>query len=296
MESSNAALIPSESLELGGVVKLGAVFMSAHCPRMSAPNRPPTVLVTGAAKRLGRDIALTLARHGWRVAVHYRDSVNEATRTAAECSQHTAGAQAFRCNLGNETAVRNLVPTVVSAFGHLDAIVHSASTFEHDTASTFGFAAMEKHMRCNAGAAILLSQALHAHLSQQAARNPGDASGFTGVVVNLLDQKVWNQTPDYMSYTLSKAALDAGNSMLAMALQPLVRVVGVAPQVSLAQPMLKGESAASLGARRPAGLVPTTIDTPQAVLLALQDDSLSGTTLLVEDATEDAVEVESQHA
>lgn len=253
---------------------------------MSTPSRLPTVLVTGAAKRLGRDIALTLAQHGWRVAVHYRDSVNEATLTAAECARLTAGAQAFRCNLGNETAVRNLVPTVASVFGHLDAIVHSASTFEHDTASTFGFAAMEKHMRCNAGAAILLSQALHAHLSQRNVRRTPNTPEETGAVVNLLDQKVWNQTPDFMSYTLSKAALDAANSMLALALHPLVRVVGVAPQVSLAQPLLKGESVAVLGARRPAGLVPTTIDTPQAVLLALQDNSLSGTTLLVEDAQE----------
>ena len=245
--------------------------------------KPPTVLVTGASKLLGREIALLLATNGWQVAIHYRDSVNDATKTVADCARLTRGAAAFRCNLGNETAVRNLIPTVVEAFGYLDAVVHSASTFEHDTPQNFSFAAMEKHMRSNAGAAILLSQALHAHLVQ---RNKGIAAEAwaKGAVVNLLDQKLWNQSPDFVSYTLSKAALDAANSMLAMALQPLVRVVGVAPEVSLAQPMLKGETLAALKKRLPNAMTATALDTAAAVLLALQDAKLSGTTLLVTDS------------
>ena len=184
---------------------------------------PPVVLVTGAAKLLGREIALLLAAQGWRVAVHYRDSVEEARRTVADCSALTAGAQAMRSNLGNETAVRNLLPAVIEAFGQVDAVVHCASTFEHDTAASFSFAAMEKHMRSNAGAAILLSQALHTHISQRRKRQPA----ATGVVVNLLDQKLRNQTPDFLSYSLSKAALNEGNAMLALTLQPVLRVVGV---------------------------------------------------------------------
>jgi len=247
---------------------------------MSASLSLPTVLVTGAAKRQGREIALKLAANGWRVAVHYRDSVNDAIKTVADCAVLTGGAAAFRCNLGNETAVRNLVPTVVEAFGHLDAVVNSASTFEHDTPQSFSFAAMEKHMRSNAGAAILLSQALHAHMAQRG-KSPAAGLRITGAVVNLLDQKLWNQSPDFVSYTLSKAALDAANSMLAMALKPLVRVVGVAPEVSLAQPLLKGETLTALKNRLPNGVTATALDTAAAVLLALQDCKLSGTTLLV---------------
>ena len=246
------------------------------------PTLRPTVLVTGASKLLGREIALTLAANGWQVAVHYRDSVNDATKTVADCAHLMRGAAAFRCNLGNETAVRNLIPTVVEAFGYLDAVVHSASTFEHDTPQNFSFAAMEKHMRSNAGAAILLSQALHAHLGQRN-KGLGTNAQVTGAVVNLLDQKLWNQSPDFVSYTLSKAALDAANSMLAMALQPLVRVVGVAPEVSLAQPMLKGETLAALKKRLPNAMTATALDTAAAVLLALQNAKLSGTTLLVSD-------------
>jgi NAD(P)-dependent dehydrogenase (short-subunit alcohol dehydrogenase family) len=205
------------------------------------------VLVTGAAKLLGREVALRLAANGWRVAVHYRDSVEDATKTVAACAQSTRGAAAFRTNLGNETAVRKLVPTVVEHMGHLDAVVHCASTFEHDTAHNFSFAAMEKHMRSNAGAAILISQALHAHIAQRNSTLKVGEPAPTGAVVTLLDQKLWNQAPDFVSYTLSKAALNAANSMLALALAPLVRVIGVA----------------------------ATLDTSAAVLLALQDKGVA---------------------
>jgi NAD(P)-dependent dehydrogenase (short-subunit alcohol dehydrogenase family) len=251
---------------------------------MSVSPLVPTVLVTGAAKLLGREVALRLAANGWRVAVHYRDSVENATKTVATCAQSTRGSAAFRTNLGNETAVRKLVPTVVEHMGHLDAVVHCASTFEHDTTHNFSFGAMEKHMRSNAGAAILISQALHAHIAQRNSKLKAEEPALTGAVVTLLDQKLWNQTPDFVSYTLSKAALDAANSMLAMALAPLVRVVGVAPRVSLAQPLLKGEPVATVRQRLPDGVTATTLDTSAAVLLALQDAQLSGTTLLVEDA------------
>jgi NAD(P)-dependent dehydrogenase (short-subunit alcohol dehydrogenase family) len=249
--------------------------MSASLPQAIPPS---TVLVTGAAKRLGREISLALAASGWRVAVHYRDSVEEARQTVADCSRLTPGAQAFRTNLGNETAVRNLLPAVVEAFGQVDAVVNCASTFEHDTAATFSFAAMEKHMRSNAGAAILISQALHTHIAERRKTQPE----IRGVVVNLLDQKLWNQTPDFVSYTLSKAALDAANSMLALALQPLVRVVGVAPVMGQHQPLLMGEKLEARSASLP-NQQTTDLDTKAAVLLALQDDSISGTTLLVEE-------------
>ena len=162
--------------------------------------QPRTVLVTGSAKRLGREIALALARDGWQVAVHYRDSLEDAVRTSKECSALSGNSASFRANLANETAVRNLLPRVAAHFGHLDAVVNSASTFEHDTGASFSFAAMDKHMRSNAGAAILLAQALYQHLAER--KQKGENA--RGAVVNLLDQKLWNQNPDFFSYTLSK--------------------------------------------------------------------------------------------
>ena len=102
--------------------------------------------------------------------------------------------------------MRTLLPRVIEHFGGVDAVVNSASLFEHDNAQSFGFAALEKHLRSNTGAPIVLAQALHQHLQQRAAAGEADAHG---AVVNLLDQKLWNQNPDFLSYTLSKAALEA---------------------------------------------------------------------------------------
>jgi NAD(P)-dependent dehydrogenase (short-subunit alcohol dehydrogenase family) len=237
-----------------------------------------TVLVTGSAKRLGREIALALARAGWQVAVHYRDSLEDARRTSIECTELSGNSATFRANLGNEAAVRNLLPRVIAHFGHLDAVVNSASTFEHDGAASFSFAAMEKHMRSNAGAAILLAQALHSHVQEQ--RASGQAA--RGAVVNLLDQKLWNQNPDFFSYTLSKAALEAANTMLALALAPHVRVVGVAPGLTLTSNLLTD---AQFQARHKMALLEqssTPQDVAATVRFALDNQSITGTTLLVD--------------
>jgi NAD(P)-dependent dehydrogenase (short-subunit alcohol dehydrogenase family) len=237
-----------------------------------------TVLVTGAAKRLGREIALALARAGWQVAVHYRDSVEDARRTSLECTELSGNSASFRANLGNEAAVRNLVPRVIAHFGHLEAVVNSASTFEHDDATSFSFASMEKHMRSNAGAAILLAQGLHSHVQEQ--RSAGQAA--RGAVVNLLDQKLWNQNPDFMSYTLSKASLEAANTMLALALAPHVRVVGVAPGLTLTSNLL---SDAQFQARHKMALLEhssTPQDVAATVRFALDNQSITGTTLVVD--------------
>lgn len=246
--------------------------MRPHPPLSTKPH-VRSVLVTGAAKRLGREIALHLAAEGWRVAVHYRESAEDAIKTVADCSNMTSGASAFRANLANEVEVHNLLPDVVRKFGQLDAIVNSASTFEHDTSETFSFSAMEKHMRSNTGAAILLSQALHTHLRERQG---------TGAVINLLDQKLWNQNPDFMSYTLSKAALEAANTMLAMSLSPLVRVIGVAPGLTLTSHMLETEKFEALHKLSPLGRSSTPRDVASTVSFALNNQSMTGTTLLVD--------------
>ena len=236
---------------------------------------PParTVLVTGSAKRLGREIALTLAGAGWNVAVHYLRSEEEAAQTVADCEQLGAHAAAFDADLSNEAAVRALLPRVVQHFGQIDAVVNSAAIFEHDDAASFSFASMEKHLRSNTGAAILLAQALHAHVHERAS---------DGVVVNLLDQKLWNQNVDFLSYTLSKAALEAANTMLAMALAPDVRVVGVAPGLTLTSSFLTPEKFEALHQLSPLGRSSTAQDVADAVKFALHNQSITGTTLIVD--------------
>ena len=242
----------------------------------SSGPRPRTVLVTGAAKRLGREIALGLAAAGWQVAVHYRGSAEDAIKTIADCA-HLARAGAlfdtFQADLADDAAVRALLPRVAARFGAVDAVVNNASLFEHDSVKSFGYQSLADHLRTNTGAPILLAQALHEHVSQR---------GGQGVVVNLLDQKLWNQNPDFFSYTLSKAALEAANTMLAIALAPQLRVVGVAPGLTIASHLLSDEKFQRLHRLSPLGRSSTPQDVVAAVKFALENQSITGSTLLVD--------------
>ena len=246
---------------------------------MFPPSRPRTVLVTGAALRLGREIALALAAAGWQVAVHFRASEQDAIETVAACARLSGVSANFDADFEDEAAVRALLPRVVAHFGSVDAVVNSASLFAHDDTASFGFASMERHLRSNTGAPILLAQALHAHLQERAATGEPDVQG---AVVNLLDQKLWNQNPDFLSYTLSKAALEAAGTMLAMALAPRVRVIGVAPGLTLTSHLLDDEKFAALHALSPLGRSSTAEDVASAVRFALENRSITGTTLLVD--------------
>jgi NAD(P)-dependent dehydrogenase (short-subunit alcohol dehydrogenase family) len=231
-----------------------------------------TVLVTGAARRLGRSIALELAAAGWQVAVHYRSSAADARQTAAECGRH-APAQAFEADLSDDAQVRALLPRVIQRFGTLDAIVNNASRFEHDDAQTFTAASLAAHIASNTAAPILLAQGLSAHLK---------ARGGSGCMVNLLDQKLWNPNPDFLSYTLSKAALEAATTLLAQALAPQLRVVGVAPGLTLTSHMLSQEKFEQLHKLSPLGRSSTPGDVAHAVRFALENAAITGTTLLVD--------------
>ena len=232
-----------------------------------------TVLVTGAAKRLGREIALALAEGGWQVAVHYRSSKEDAIQTVAACASFSRLSALFCANLQEEGEVRALLPQVIAHFGAVDAVVNSAALFEHDTAASFSFALLDQHLHANTGAAILLAQALHAHVTSR---------GASGAVVNLLDQKLWNPNPDFFSYTLSKAALEAANTMLALALAPQVRVVGVAPGLTLTSHLLTDEKFKKLHQQSPLGRSSTAADIAATVKFALENSSITGTTLLVD--------------
>lgn len=227
-------------------------------------------------------MALALARAGWQVAVHYRGSRQEALETVAACAELSGNSAAFDADFFGESAVRALVPRVVQHFGRLDAVVNNASLFEHDDVHDFSYAALEAHLRSNTGAPILLAQALHAHLEERAAAEAGQAEPIQGAVVNVLDQKLWNQNPDFLSYTLSKAALEAANTMLALALAPRVRVVGVAPGLTLTSHMLSQERFEQLHAMSPLGRSSSAEDIASAVCFALENRAMTGTTLLVD--------------
>jgi NAD(P)-dependent dehydrogenase (short-subunit alcohol dehydrogenase family) len=231
-----------------------------------------TVLVTGAARRLGRSIALELAAAGWQVAVHYRGSQEEALQTAADCSRH-ARAEAFLADLSVESEAHALMEAVLQRFGQLDGVVNNASQFEHDDAERFSYASLASHVAANTAAPVLLARLLADHVKQRQGQ---------GAVVNLLDQKLWNPNPDFFSYTLSKAALESATTLLAQALAPHLRVVGVAPGLTLTSHLLSQEKFEQLHRMSPLGRSSTPEDVASAVRFALENASITGTTLLVD--------------
>ena len=229
--------------------------------------------MTGAAKRVGRSIALDLGAHGFDVAVHYRASAAEADEVVVELTRLGVTAAGFGADLSSEAECRALVPDVVARLGRLDAIVNNASTFEYDTVETFGYAAMERHWRANTGPAVVLAAELHRHLGTR---------GATGCVVNLLDQKLWNPNPDHLSYTLSKAALQAATVALAQALAPTLRVCGVAPGVTLPSGPMSIERFEAARRLTPLERSSTPADVAAAVRFLISAPAITCTTLLVD--------------
>lgn len=233
----------------------------------------PVVLVTGGARRIGRVIALNLAAAGWSVAVTYRHSLEEAQDTLRELRRSEGQAEALYVDLSDEAGCRALVPEVVSQFGRIDAVVNNASVFEYDNAESCGLSAMELHWKANTAPAILLTQALYQHLQ---------GTGRRGCVVNLLDQKLWNPNPDYFSYTLSKAALEAATKMLAMAMSPCLRVGAVAPGLTLLSGSMSEQEFERARRLNPLGRSSEPEDIAEAVRFLLTGSASNGSTILVD--------------
>lgn len=229
-------------------------------------------LVTGAGRRIGRAIALGMAQAGWDVAVHYRHSADEARQVVERITALGRRAVALPCDLADEAAVRRLLPQAAEALGAVHCVVNNASLFDYDSAADFTLARLDAHMAANVAAPILLAQALHA----------ATPDGAQAVVLNLLDQKLYNLNPDFLSYTLSKAALHTATTMLAQELAPRLRVVGIAPGITLVSGEQSEDGFAKAHGQTPLGRSSTPDDIVAAVLYAAGARALTGTTLLVD--------------
>jgi NAD(P)-dependent dehydrogenase (short-subunit alcohol dehydrogenase family) len=176
-----------------------------------------TVLVTGAAKRLGRAIALHLAGAGWNVAIHYHGSADEAESAADAVRALGVKATTLKANLSREEETTQLIGRAVSELGPLTALVNSASIFENDDWQSASRASWDAHMETNLRAPFVLSQAFARQVANK------------GAIVNIVDQRVLKPTPQFISYSLSKAGLYWLTNTLAQALGPNIRVNAIGP-------------------------------------------------------------------
>lgn len=186
-------------------------------------------LVTGGAKRIGREICLYLARRGYDVAVHYSSSAAEAEETAAAIRALDRKVALLPADLLNEAAVERLVPQAAEALcGPLTLLVNNASIFEYDNIRTATRRSWDRAMGSNLRAPFVLTQAFAAQAPQAASDETGEPVA-QAMVLNMIDQRVWKLTPEFMSYSLAKAALWTLTRTAAQALAPHVRVNGVGP-------------------------------------------------------------------
>lgn len=181
------------------------------------------VLITGAAKRIGRAIAQDMAARGWAVAVHYGSSEEEAVSLVEEINAGGGQAAAFRADLSRTHEVKALMRLAAGELGPLTCLVNNASVFEDDSLADVSEESWARHMDANLKAPVFLSQAFAHQL-------PGGAEGN---IINIIDQRVWRLTPRFLSYTLSKAGLWTLTQTLAQALAPRIRVNGIGPGPTL---------------------------------------------------------------
>ena len=193
---------------------------------LPTPEIPKAALVTGAGRRIGRACALTLAEAGFAVAVHYNGSGNAAETVAATIRETGGKAVAIAADLADEDAVVSLLPRTTAELGPVGVLVNNASVFEGDTVATATRNSWDRHLAINLRAPFVLMQEFARHLPHEAG----------GLIVNLLDERVWNLTPYFVSYTLSKAGLWTLTQTMALALAPRIRVNGIGPGPTLPSP------------------------------------------------------------
>jgi NAD(P)-dependent dehydrogenase (short-subunit alcohol dehydrogenase family) len=237
--------------------------------------------VTGAARRLGRTIALALAREGWDIGIHYGDSEEDAHRTAADVRTLGRRSVCLPARLEDASAAARLVPDIARELGPVRVLVNNASRFVRDDIASVDAASLTAHLLPNLVAPLLLSRAFLEQLPDDVAGVEGTAR--EGVIVNLLDQKLYNLNPDFLSYTVAKAGLAAAVVMLAQAMAPRARVVGVAPGLTLPS-YLQDEAAFRRAQARfsPLGRSSTPEDVAAAVVFAVNNRSVTGTVLQVD--------------
>ena len=229
-------------------------------------NAKGAALITGGAQRIGRAIAIELARQGRPVAVHYGTSKAAAEDTVSEIERDGGHAISISGDLAHEEQVLELLPAAEAALGPIDCLINNAAAFERDSVASATRASWDAHMETNLRAPFVLTQAVAERLPK----------GQTGNVINILDERVWNMTPHFVSYTLSKSALWTLTQTMALALAPLIRVNGIGPGPTLPSPRQSDEQFARQQAMMPLGRGTTPEEICAGVRFILAAEAMTG--------------------
>ena len=231
------------------------------------------VLVTGAGKRVGQHLALSLAKWGHPVIVHYNRSADDARQVCDTIIQEGGQAVTIGADLSDPLAVADLWEQACNAIGQpVPIIVNNASIFQYDDALSAEKAQWDAHMTINAWAPLSLIQQLA----------KGLAPGQKGLAVNIIDQRVWRLTPEFLTYTASKAALWTLTQTLAQALAPDIRVMGVGPGPVLASIHQEDDTFAQEERAIPLQKGPELDELANAIRFIIQTPSMTGQMLALD--------------
>ncbi len=228
-------------------------------------------LITGAGKRLGRAFALAMAQDGWFVWVHYNASRADAMETVAAIRAKGGQARAVKADLANAKQTEALIGKCADG-PPLTCLINNASLFELDRPADFTVAQWEKHQAINLRAPAILSRDFAKALPKKS----------KGVIVNLLDQKLWNLNPDFYTYTIAKIGLKGMTEILARAYAPRIRVCGIAPGITLPAAKQSHERFLAAQAQAPLGVGASVDDLVRTLRYILATPSLTGHTIIVD--------------
>lgn len=223
-------------------------------------------LVTGAARRIGREIAVALAEDGWTVGIHHRDSGADADALCAELTGAGKKAYVVGADLADDAAVDGLMDAAAEAGGPVTCLVNNASVFEHDTLQSLSRESWDSHLNVNLWAPLRLCQAMVAALPD----------GETGNIVNIADQRVVSIPPGFLSYTISKTGLWAMTQSLALELAPRIRVNAIGPGPTLPSPRQSPDQFEAQASRVPLGHGAPPSEIADGVRYILGAPSLTG--------------------
>ena len=231
-----------------------------------------TVLVTGGARRIGKAISLRLSSEGYSIAIHYNKSSKDAFDLVKLIQSNGGKADAFEADLNDSEAVSELIPRINSTMEQVTGIVNNASLFSFDDIFSISDDSWNNHMNINAKSPILLIKELY---------NLSD-SKTQASVVNILDQKIVNPNPDYLSYTASKFTLLGLTDTLARGLAPNIRVNAVAPGHTLSSPEQSNSGFSKSQSETPLGIGPSPEDIADSVSYLMQAKSVTGQIIFVD--------------
>ena len=236
-----------------------------------------TVLITGGARRIGRELVLAFAKSGWNVIIHCNRSLEEARMLAKEITKYGGHPAVLRADLSDEEKVRQIFPQIAVKYRKVDCLINNAAVFERDEFKEISAESWNKHMLVNVKAPLILMQ----DFAKQYYSDNGEA----GNIINITDAKVFAPTASFFSYQISKSALSDITRAAAIALAPDIRVNAIAPGIVLPSDYMNVKQLEEKEKDLPLRRKTSVKEICQAVEFLLNSPSTTGETIVLSSGT-----------